>query len=118
MVRHALAIERGLQSFVDFLRGAGREDEAMGLAHPARDLDDPLRGLAQAEDHLREPAPQVAVGVELREPQVLVREGPQAVHGLADGDLPRLQVAKEGLDAFPVHGLTGSVPTSRARARS
>src|SRR5437867_7545247 len=118
MVGYALAIQRGLQSFVDFSRGAGREDDAVGLAHPARDLDDPLRGLAQAEDHLGEAAAQIAVRIELRETQVLVREGPKAVHGLSDGEFSRLQVSEEGLDTFPIHGLTGSVPTSRARARS
>src|SRR2546428_8883730 len=67
----------------------------MGFAHPAGDLDDPLRRLPEAQDDFRIAATQVAVRIELCEPEVLIRQVPEGGHRLADGDLPPLEIPKE-----------------------
>src|SRR5256884_725472 len=104
VVRHPLPVQRLSEPLIDGAGGAGRQHQVVGLAHPLRDLDDPLRRLAQAQDDLRISAAEVAVGVELREPEVLVRQIAEGLHRLAHGDLPRLQVSKERLHPTPVHG--------------
>src|SRR2546426_1608677 len=76
----------------------------MGFAHPAGDLDDPLRRLPEAQDDFRIAATQVAVRIELCEPEVLIRQVPEGGHRLADGDLPPLEIPKERLHPTPVHG--------------
>src|SRR2546430_9653001 len=73
----------------------------MGFAHPAGDLDDPLRRLPEAQDDFRIAATQVAVRIELCEPEVLIRQGPGGVHPLADGDLPPPEIPKERLHPTP-----------------
>ena len=84
----------------------------------ASDLHDALGRFAEAQDHFGKAAAQIPMRIQLRKSEVFVRQVAQSLHRLADGDLSHLQVAKERLDALPVHGLTGFVPTSRAPRRS
>src|SRR2546427_3090541 len=76
----------------------------MGFAHSPGDLDDPFRRLPEAQDDFRIAATEVAVRIELCEPEVLIRQVPEGVHRLADGDLPPLEIPKERLHPTPGHG--------------
>src|SRR2546422_1028400 len=104
VVRHPLPVQCFLEPLIEGAGGPGRQHQVMGLAHPLCDLHDPPGRLAQAQDDLRISAAEVAVRVELREPEVLVRQVAERLHRLAHGDLPRLQVSKERLHPTPVHG--------------
>src|SRR5256712_7816797 len=74
----------------------------MGFAHSPGDLDDPLRRLPEAQDDFRIAATEIAVRIELREPEVLVRQGPEGIHRPADGGPPPLENPKERLPPTPV----------------
>src|SRR6058998_3200421 len=76
----------------------------MGFAHSPGDLDDPFRRLPEAQDDFRIPATEIAVRIELREPEVLIRQVPEGIHSLADGHLARLEIPKERLHPTQVHG--------------
>src|SRR5439155_13076050 len=106
------------KSIVHVRGGASGEDQSLRFGHPAGDLDDALRRFAEAQDDFGEAAAEIPVRIELGESEVFVRQVPQGLHRLTYGHLSRFQVTKERLDALPVHGLTGSVPTSRAPGRS
>src|SRR5439155_620924 len=104
VVRDALPVQRLPEPLIDRAGGARRQHEVVGLVHPHRNLDNLLRSLAEAQDHLGISASQVAMGVELREPEVLVRQIAEGLHRLPHGDLSRLQVLEERLHSTPVHG--------------
>src|SRR2546427_2935317 len=88
----------------------------MGFAHSPGDLDDPFRRLPEAQDDFRIAATEVAVRIELCEPEVLIRQVPEGIHRLADPDLPRFQVPKERPHPTPVprpHPICSPLSSSR-----
>src|SRR2546428_1266028 len=88
----------------------------MGFAHSPGDLDDPFRRLPEAQDDFRIAATEVAVRIELCEPEVLIRQGPEGVHRPADGDLPPPEIPQERPHPTPGHGPPPiCFPLSRSR---
>ncbi len=62
-----------------------------------------LRGLARAEHGLRGAATQRPVVIDLREPQVFVRQPTQSSHGRVHVEPARAHVVEDSADGVPIH---------------
>jgi hypothetical protein len=85
---------------------AGDQDVLAARGDPVHDAGDLLGRLAGAEDHLGEAATKGAMMVDLRVPQVLVGQLPQALRGHLGIHRPALDGGEKVVYVLAIHQLT------------